>query len=208
MIGILAGVAFFALNTMHTVVDKAKEKKKLSFPMMVIKGVVFLLPFFILSFYFVPIYHDSKGTGLELYIYHDYPCENKTFTTKEKMVILKQYGGMLPHSAYYLTRFELEDYKEEYVDNYYKHQHTTYIEKGKEFKIVGYYRPIAPHSGDSPYYLAEILDNKKTKVWIGAHSFNSKQCYPEDDYDTKHFIAQRGTYSEDKIDLSKLTILP
>lgn len=210
MIAIISGVGFFVLNITKAITEAPEEKKKLSLSQKMTKGFIFLLPFLILSVYFVPKYLVWKGAFLELYKYHDYPCENKIFKTQEKMVLMTHHDGMLPRSAYYITHNSLENYKEEYVKSYYTHRQATYIEKGKAFKVIGYYRPISPGSGDSPYYLAESLDNKKTKVWIDVFSFNSKQCYPEDFpyYEKKHFSAQRGTYGEEKIDLSKLTILP
>jgi len=208
-LAILAGILFFATGTLNVLNKKdiPKEENKRSIVGKGFRLLVFILPFFILSFYFVPKFHHWNGTYLELYKYHNYPCENATFTTKKKMAFLSHHDGILPRSAYYITHNTLDEYKEKLE---HRGNILAYVPKGEEFKVIGFYLPIAPGSGRLQYYLVQATNNNKTKAWVDQYQFNSEQCYPEEVryYEENCFSAQRGTYGEEKIDLSSLTMIP
>ena len=209
-IAIMSGVIFFIAGTVKIINKKEipEEEKKSSVVQKGFQLLIFILPFYILSFYFIPKFHHWNGTYLELYKYHDYPCEYKTFTTKEKMALLTHHDGMLPQSAYYLTHNSLTAYKKELERDYYNQ--ISYIPKDTKFRVIGFYLPIARGSGLGQYYLVETLDDNKTKAWIGQFNFNTEKCYPEKIpyYKEASFSARRGAYGEERIDLSNLTILP
>lgn len=183
------------------------EKKAQPFVKKIFNFLIFLLPFYILSFYLIPRFHEWNGTHLELYRYHNFPCENTTFITKEKMVLLTLHGGMLPKSAYYLTHNSLRQYTKDLEKSFYNK--FSIIPSGTEFKTIGYYLPISPGSGNMQYFLIESLDSNKTKAWIHHTGFDIKKCYPEEiSYMGTHFFAKRGTYGEEKINLKSMKILP
>ncbi len=202
----MGGAWFFIFFTVKVIKKKTGEKKLSIFE----KGfglIIFFVPFYILSFYAIPRYHDWNHTYLELYKYHGYPCEDKIFTLKEDKVLFTHYDGSLPQSAYFITRHKIEEYDDRPKNDYYG---SVNIPKGSQFKVIGYYLPIAQHSGLMQFFLVESLDSNKTKAWIDEYSFNSKKCYPEKVpyYDDDiQFSADRGTYGEEKIDLSDLKLL-
>jgi len=200
---------FFIVNTIKIINKKeiSKEKNTQSFFKKSLNFLIFLLPFYILSFYFIPRFHEWNGTYLELYQYHNFPCENKTFITKEKMALLTHHDGMLPKSAYYITHNSLRKYKKDLERDYYNK--ISIIPIGTRFKIIGYYLPIALRLSHTHYYLIESLDNNKTKAWIDYMNFDIEKCYPEEIYyKGSHFFPKKGTYGEEKINLKKMDILP
>ncbi len=215
MIGLNTGIAISALGGIgfffyfaNKVINEESNGKKYSLFEKGVGLVLFFVPFYIISLVLTPYYHNWNHTYLELYKYHGYPCENKVFTLKEKRPLFTHHDGSLPQSAYFITHHELEEYDDRPENDYYG---STNIPKGSQFKVIGFYLPVAKGSGLMQYFLVESLNSNKTKAWIDEYSFNSKKCYPEEVpyYDDDiQFSAERGTYGEEKIDLTDLKLLP
>ena len=99
----------------------------------------FLLPFYILSFYFIPKFYEWTGTNVELYKYHNFPCENKTFTSNDKMIIYNDISGSIPESAHPITHNLLIKNKRNPQDD--SNKKNIEIKKGTKFKVIGFYLP-------------------------------------------------------------------
>ena len=203
----IIGIIFFISNTVKIIKNKEAptdtEKRKRSFLRIIFSFLIFLLPFYILSFYFVPKFYKWSGTDVELYRYHNFPCENSTFTTNDKMVMYNDTSRIIPQSAYPITHnLLLKDKLDPHIDS----NKNVIVKKGTKFKVIGFYLPKYRKYSGMYYYLIENLDENKTKAWVFNLDFDAEKCRPEfNKFDIKHFSPERGTYEEEKIDLKNIT---
>jgi hypothetical protein len=205
IITIVIGIIFFVTNTLKVINKKETpiEKNNQSFFKKIFNFLIFLLPFYILSFYFIPKFYEWTGTNVELYKYHNFPCENATFTTNDKIIIYNDTSRVIPESAYPITHNLL--IKNE-LDPHIDPNKNIVVKKGAEFKVIGFYLPKYRKYIGMYYYLVERLDENKTKAWIFNLDFDIGKCRPEfNNFDMKHFSPERGTFGEEKINLKNIT---
>ncbi|WP_345971895.1 hypothetical protein [Sulfurimonas diazotrophicus] len=209
LLAITAGMIFFGVGFVKTInkkTDPQMEKEK----SLLKKGlglIIFIFPFAILTWMSLPILLIWNGTYLKLYKYHAFPCENVTFKTKEKMVLISNKDGMLPRSAYFLTHNTLEILDKDLERSPWI---LSYVPNGEEYKIIGFYLAQAKGFSDNYYYLAQDVGNNESKALINVFSFDSRQCYPRNvtPYDKALFFPKRKSYNEEEIDLSDLKMAP
>jgi len=203
----VTGFFFFVVATAN-VVKKSNDPNPSSLREK--KGVrllLFLLPVLIILFYILPKFHDWYGTSSALYRYHGFPCENTTFETQKKMMLIYHNDVSIPQSAYAVTHHALEFYNKKLEKS---SNLLRIVPKGTAFKVIGFYHPFSRHVYHKQYYLVQSMDSNQTKAWLYRYSFHSKTCRPERMRygDKDAFSAKRGTYREEKIDLSRLKMAP
>jgi hypothetical protein len=204
-VAIVIGIIFFVANVLKLINKKETsiEKNHQSFLKKSFNLLIFLLPFFILSFYFIPKFYEWTGTDVELYRYHNFPCENKTFTTTDKVIVYYDTVGLMPKSAYLITHNRLVKNK---INPDSTPNKNIVIKKGVKFKVIGFYLPKYRRYAGMYYYLVQSLDENKTKAWVFNFDFDTGECRPEfNNFDTKHFSPKRGTFGEEKINLKNIT---
>lgn len=195
----IVGVLFFIGNTANVLTKEEAptdiKKSKWYFLKKIYDFIIFLLPFYILSFYFIPKFYEWIGRDVELYKYYSFPCENKTFTINNRAVIYNDTVGLMVKSAYAITH------------NLLMHdmRNSNVVKKGTKFKVIGFYLTKPKNYTGDYYYLVESLDENKTKVWINNLYFDIEECRPElNKYVEKIFNPKRGTFGEKKIDISNI----
>lgn len=205
---LIIAIIFFIKQTIKTLKSKEVpvEEKPKSLYRKVVNFLIFLLPFFLLSIFFAPKFHEwndarskfheMKGTHWELYRYHNFPCEQKMVTVKETRILIKAYGKLLPESAYRITHY--------YLNRYEKGFGGDKVSAGTKFKVIGFYLHKTNKYAGAHYFLLESVDDTKTKIWINAMDIDVESCRIETMFGRgrdKRFRPKRGTYEEEKIDI-------
>jgi hypothetical protein len=201
IVAIAIGIIFFVTNVLKIINKKeaSTEKSHQSFLKKSFNLLNVLLVLFVLSFYFIPKFYEWTGTDVELYRYHNFPCENKIFTTTDESILYYDTAGLIPKSAYLVTHNLLIKNKVNPHSNPHKN---SVVKKGTKFKVIGFYLPKYRKYTGMYYYLIERLDKNKTKAWVFNLDFDTKMCRPEfNNFGINHFSPERGTFGEEKINL-------
>ena len=176
-------------------------------------GVIIIIPIITVVVVFVySSYDESLNPNYNLFKYSGYPCENKTFSTTEKTILVAYNISYMHEGAYFITHNVIEEYNQNYLEH---RGEVEYIEKkiypiGSKFKVIGFYWPY----GTIHYYLIQNVEDNKTIAWVSQNEFDSKEChinfYSQQIYPIKNntFSPKNGEYNETKIDLSKMQMKP
>ena len=217
-IAILISLILFALNiyTISKTSDGENKGNLLWFigkNILIMTATIILLPVGIFSWSTAT---DKPEKYLKLYRYYNYPCENATFATVNKMVLAAHGDGYMHAGAYFITRNMLEEYND-YNTNRDAFPF-PYIEKrtfpiGTKFKVIGYYM-ARDFAGYGQNYLVQSVEDITTIAWIWNFKFDSKECHPhfysEHTYLSENptFSLERGSHNEEEINLTNMTMKP